>query len=104
MNMVGLILVMAMAVYTLRIVGFLLADVAMPSAWEQALSFVPVATLTALVAACLSGSPDNRPIRLVAAVSAGVAARYTGRAWVCIVVGMSVYGLLSLLIDYTGSW
>ena len=103
MSMYGLIVAMAIAVYALRITGFLLADVSLPPAWGQALGFVPVATLTALVVAHLSGPADDRLSRLVAAVGAGIAARYTGRAWLCIVVGLSIHGLLSLFINPTGS-
>lgn len=102
MSMYGLILMMAMAVYALRLTGFLLSSLSMPPAWERALGFVPTATLTALVAASLAGADDDRPRRLLAVVGAGVAARYTGRAWVCIVVGMLVFGLLRLLVGHTG--
>lgn len=99
--MFGLILVMALAVYALRIAVFLFADVRMPPIWERTLGFVPIATLTALVVASLAAPSSDRSTRLLAAVCAGVAARYTGRAWACIVVGMLMYGLLQLLIDFT---
>jgi branched-subunit amino acid transport protein len=91
------ILSMAVGVFALRIGGLALAGARVPPAWERALGFVPVATLTALVVASLAGRPDEAPIRLLAAVAAGLAARRTGRAWVCIVVGMAVYGLLRLV-------
>ena len=104
MSMYGLIIAMAIAVYALRITGFLLATVSLPSAWEQVLGFVPVATLTALVVAHLSSSADDRSSRLVAVVCAGIAGRYTGRVWVCIVVGLSIHGLLNLFTIPTGSW
>ena len=102
MNMLSLILAMAAAVYALRITGFFIADIGMPPAWERALRFVPVATLTALVAVSLAGASDDRPLRLLAAVGAGVAARYTGRAWVCIIVGILAHGCLRLLMHGAG--
>jgi branched-subunit amino acid transport protein len=74
-----------------------LAGAAVRPAWERALGFVPVATLTALVVASLAGRPDEGSVRLVAAAVAGLACRQTGRAWVCIVVGMAVYWLLRLV-------
>ncbi|WP_179137177.1 AzlD domain-containing protein [Candidatus Entotheonella palauensis] len=70
MNMLSLILVMAMAVYALRLTGFLLADLRIPSAWERTLAFIPVATLTAFIVASLAGASGERPIRLLAVVSA----------------------------------
>lgn len=94
MTALGPILGMAAAVYALRLAGLLLTDVAVPPTWERALGFVPVATLTALVVASLSGRPDEAPIRLVAVVGGGLAARRTGRAWVCILGGMALYWLV----------
>ena len=102
MNMLSVILMMAIAVYALRITGFFIADIGMPPAWERALQFVPVATLTALVAVSLAGDSDDRPIRLLAVVGAGAAARYTGRAWVCIIVGVLALGCLWLLMNGAG--
>ena len=96
MSIPGLIVAMAVGVYALRLGGLLLAGRSVPPTWERALGFVPVATLTALVVSSLAGRPDEGPVRLVAAVGAGLAARRTGRAWVCILVGMAVYWLLRL--------
>ena len=96
MSALGPILGMAVGVYALRLAGFLLAGVGVPPAWERALGFVPVATLTALVVSSLAGRPDEGPARLLAAAVAGLAAWHTGRAWVCIVVGMALYWLLRL--------
>ena len=96
MSVLGLILAMAGGVYALRLAGLLLAGATVPPAWERALGFVPVATLTALVVSSLAGRPDEGPARLVAAAAGGLAARRSGRAWVCIVVGMALYWLLRL--------
>ena len=97
MSDLGVILVMAAGMYTMRLSGFLLAGAAMPPAWERALGFVPVATLTALVVSTLVGRPDEAPIRLVAAAAAGLAAWRIGPAWACIGAGMLVYWLLRLV-------
>jgi branched-subunit amino acid transport protein len=96
MNALGAILAMAVGMYALRATGLLLADVAVPPAWERALAFVPVATLTALVVTSLAGRPDEGPVRLIAAAGAGFVARRTGRMWACIVSGMALYWLLRL--------
>jgi branched-subunit amino acid transport protein len=94
MSILLLILAMAVGVYGLRLAGLLLAGATVPPAWERALGFVPVATLTALVVSSLAGRPEEGSVRLVAATVAGLAARQTGRAWVCILVGMAFYWLL----------
>ena len=96
MSMLLLILTMAVGVYGLRLAGLLLAGATVRPAWERALGFVPVATLTALVVSSLGGRPEEGSVRLVAATVAGLAARQTGRAWVCILVGMALYWLLRL--------
>ena len=59
MNALGAILAMAVGMYAQRITGFLLADTAVPPAWERALTFVPIATLTALVVTSLAGRTDE---------------------------------------------
>jgi branched-subunit amino acid transport protein len=94
MSTLELILGMALAVYTLRLAGFLLAARGIPPTWERALGFVPVATLTALVVASLAGRADEAPIRLMAVAGAGFVAWRTGRAWMCILIGTALYWLL----------
>ncbi|MGN6359737.1 MAG: AzlD domain-containing protein [Thermomicrobiales bacterium] len=96
MNALGPILAMAVGMYALRITGFLLADTAIPPAWERALTFVPVATLTALIVTSLAGRADEAPIRLIAAAGAGVVAQRTRRMWACILSGLALYWLLRL--------
>ena len=91
------ILAMAGSVYSLRIAGLLLAGRTVPPSWERALGFVPVATLTALVVSSLIGRTDEAPVRLVAALAAGLVGRRSGRAWLCILVGMALYWLLRLV-------
>jgi branched-subunit amino acid transport protein len=92
-----LILAMAVGVYALRLSGLLLAGAKLPSTWERALGFVPIATLTALVVSSLTSRPDEGLPRLVAAAAAGLAARGSGRAWICIGIGMAIYWLLRLV-------
>jgi branched-subunit amino acid transport protein len=89
-----LILGLALVVYALRLTGFLLAARDIPPTWERALGFVPIATLTALVVTSLAGRSDEAPLRIAAIAGAGLVAWRTGRAWVCIVVGMVLYWLL----------
>ena len=103
MSTLSLILGMALAAYTLRLTGLLLAARGLPPTWERVLGCVPVATLTALIVASLSSRSDEAPLRLVAVASAGVVARRTGRAWVCILVGMALYWLLRLAWTSVGS-
>lgn len=93
---------MAFTVYVLRLTGFLIAGIFMPPALERALGLLPVVALTALITAKIVSVSDDRTIRLTALVVAGVAARYSGRAWVCITVGMLVLGLIRLLVNQTG--
>jgi branched chain amino acid efflux pump len=92
-----LILGLAAGIFGLRLSGLALAGATIPPPIERALGFVPVATLTALVVASLVGRLDEAPSRLTAAIVAGLAARRFGKAWVCILVGMAVYGLLRLI-------
>jgi len=90
------ILGMAAGVYALRLAGLAVPRVAMPSLWERALEFVPVALLSALVVSLLSRPADGIATRLVAAAGAALIARRTGRMWACIVSGMAFYWLLRL--------
>jgi branched-subunit amino acid transport protein len=91
------ILGMAVGIYMLRIGGFALAGAPIPASWERALTFVPIATLTALVTSSLISYPDETPIRLLAALGAGLAARRFGKTWVCIVSGMVFYWMLRMV-------
>jgi branched-subunit amino acid transport protein len=97
MSSIELILGLAGGIFALRLAGLALAGATLPPALERGLGFVPVATLTALVVSSLVGRLDEGPIRLLAAVVAGVAASRFGRAWVCIAVGMTVYWLVRLV-------
>jgi branched-subunit amino acid transport protein len=97
MNGIGAVLVMATVVYAVRLGGLLHAGRSLPAAWVRVLHLVPVATLTALVTISLAGRPEEAGLRLPAAVVAAVVAYRTGRAWLCIVAGMTSYWLLRLV-------
>ena len=81
------------ALYLLRLSGFLLADIAVPESWTHALTFVPIATLTALIVSSIAARPDQSAIRVVAAIGAAIVVWRTRRIWLCIVAGMGFYWL-----------
>ncbi len=88
------ILGMAIGVYAIRLGGFVLAETTLPRGLERALTFVPIAMLTALCASTLVAAPAELPIRLAAALGAGIVVWRTGRGWACILVGMALDWLL----------
>jgi len=91
---VGLILAMGAAVYALRLAGLALPETTVPPDWNRALRFVPIALLTALVVASLSGQADGLGVRLVAASGGALVAYRTQKMWACIASGMLLYWLL----------
>ena len=97
MAVLGMIAGMALMLAALRLGGFALADIAVPPAWEEALGFAPIATLTALIVSGLLARPAELPIRLTAALIAAAVTVFTRRAWLCIAVGFAVYALLRWL-------
>lgn len=97
MNTLGLILLMGVGVYALRLAGLVLRDVSIPPAWERAFGFVPVALLTALVVSSLAGAPEGGAPRLIATAGAALVARWTGQMWACILSGMVIFWLIGLL-------
>ena len=97
MNVLVPILAMGVGVYALRLAGLALPNVAVPTAWEEALRFVPVALLTSLIVLSLSSQTDESAIRFVAAVGAALVAYRTRRMWACILAGMVLYWILSLV-------
>jgi branched-subunit amino acid transport protein len=92
----GTVLTLAVSTYTLRLAGFLLADVAIPPSWERALTFLPVAMLTSLVVSSLLARPDEGLIRLVALAGGALVGWRTGRPWGCIVGGALAYAAIRL--------
>ena len=88
---------LGIAVYLLRLSGFAFDNVHVPDVWTLSLTYVPVATLTALVVTSIDAKPDELPVRMLAAVGAGAVVWRTGRMWLCIVTGMGLYLLLRLI-------
>ena len=97
MNTVWLILVLAVALYTLRLSGFVLPEALLPGGSEAALRFVPVATLAALIVSGLTARPDEGVSRLLALAVAAAVARLRGAVWLSLGCGMGVYWLARLL-------
>lgn len=97
MSTVAIVIVMAACLYAVRLSGFVLAKATIPVRWERTLGYVPIATLTALVVASLSGRNDHLPHGLLAAVCAAGIAYLTRRTWACIAGGMFVYWLLAFI-------
>lgn len=96
MTLLG-ILVMAATLFLLRISGFLLADAKIPDAFERALRFTPIATLTAVTVAILMRSTALDPIGLTALSAGALAAWKVRQLWLCIVVGIGVALALRLV-------
>lgn len=97
MSTIWLIVMMAAVVYVLRIAGLVLPDIKIPPFWQQALEFVPVALLTALVVSSLMGGSEVEPGRFAAVGAGGLVAYRTRKMWACIAIGMAVFWLLRLV-------
>jgi branched-subunit amino acid transport protein len=100
MSAIWPILGMAGGVYGVRIAGFLLADAAIPPDLERALRFVPIAMLTALFVSTFTARTDNEPVRVAAALVAGLVTYRFGKVWACILSGMAVYWVLGWLVGH----
>jgi branched-subunit amino acid transport protein len=94
MTVVVLIAGMAIVIAALRLGGFMLAGFDVPPAWEESLTFAPVATLTALIVSAMLARPAELPTRLVAGIVAVAVAALSRRAWLAILAGFVVYLLL----------
>jgi len=90
------ILAMGAGVFALRLGGLALPVSALPAGWVRGLGFVPIATLSALVATSLAGSGGGGTRLAAAAVGAAVAWR-TGRVWACLAAGLAVWWATALL-------
>ncbi|HZQ37670.1 MAG TPA: AzlD domain-containing protein [Dehalococcoidia bacterium] len=97
MSTVWITLIVAVALYALRLSGFVLPEAALPRGTESALRFVPVATLTALIVSGLAARPEESTPRLLALGVAAAIAWRSGVAWLCLGCGMGVYWLARLL-------
>jgi branched-subunit amino acid transport protein len=97
MTTLAIVLVMAVCVFAIRLSGFVAAAATIPPAWERVLNYVPIATLTALVVASVSGRNEQVPAGIIAVGLAAVISYLTRKTWACIVGGMLVYWLLQLV-------
>jgi branched-subunit amino acid transport protein len=89
---------MAAIVYALRITGLLASQVRVPETLERALTFTPVAVLSAITVSSLTTQSREDPLRLVAALGAGLIVYQTRQMWACIFGGLSLYWSLRLLL------
>lgn len=99
MSDLWLVLGMGAAVYALRLGGLSLPAAAIRPGWEEALRFVPVALLAALVTIGLTGGGDAA-WEWERTAAAGVAALVVWRAgtmWTCIVAGLLTFWVLRLV-------
>ncbi|MDI3340256.1 MAG: AzlD domain-containing protein [Sphaerobacter sp.] len=96
MSVAWTVAAVAAGVFALRLAGLLVPRRAVPPAAEQALRFLPIALLTALVVANLRAQPDGLAA-WPAAVGGGLVAWRTRRMWACIVSGLAIYWLLRLV-------
>jgi len=92
-----LVFAMALGVYALRLSGLLLPNAAIPVQWEQALRFLPVALLSALVTVGLTGGGRFDPAALGGAAVGALVAWRTRKMWACIVGGLVAFWLLGLV-------
>jgi branched-subunit amino acid transport protein len=86
---------MGAGVYALRLAGLVLPKAAVPLDRDRALSFVPIALLTALVVTSLGSHADGLGVRLIAASGGALVVYRTRQMWACIASGMLLYWLLS---------
>ena len=93
---VEIILAMTLAMLCLRLFGCILAGVDIPEHLEQMFLFLPVATLAALIVTSISDSENTAGPRAIALLIGGVAGWRTCKVWVCLVAGLTGYGLLTL--------
>ena len=104
MNEVLLVALMALVTYLPRYLPFALAGkMRLPPVLEQALDFVPIAVLTAIIAQATlirGGEPDLSPDNLhaLAALAAFVAALLWRRLFVTIAVGLLSFVVLRVLV------
>ncbi len=103
MNEYLLIALMALVTYLPRYLPLALAGrMRLPAALEQALDFVPIAVLTAIIAQAAlirGGEPDLSPgnLHALAALAAFVAALLWRRLFVTIAVGLLCFVVLRLV-------
>ncbi len=94
------VVVLALAVGTLglRVSGLTLSAVRIPSEWERAWRYIPLALLSALIALSLTGRESGEmSIRVLALIVAALVTYKARRLWLCIASGMAVYFVLRVM-------
>lgn len=84
------IVVMAVALFAVRLSGFVLSGVGLSPAVERGLRFTPIAVLAAVTVALIGGTGRPDVIGFVALASGAAAAWLTRKVWVCLAVGLLV--------------
>ena len=97
MNSTELILLMGAGVYGLRMTGLLLPSLTVPSRWEEAFRFVPIALISALVTINLWGGGNADARQVCGALAGALIAWRTRKMWACIAGGMLTYWVLQLV-------
>lgn len=91
MHAVLTILLMFLVTYATRFAGLSLGNAKVPGFWLHFLKFIPVSVFTALVVLNFGSESKELPIRLIAALVAGVVFYFHRQLWSCILVGMVVF-------------
>lgn len=97
MNYLATIVGAAIAAYAVRLGGFLMANIHLPTFAQRALKNAPVAIFAALVVLALPGQAGEGDIRLVAAIIAGLTFWRVRQLWAGLLVGMLCFWLLRML-------
>jgi branched-subunit amino acid transport protein len=90
----ALIGLLAIAVFGVRLAGFIVPSERLPGIVLRALRVAPVAVFAALVSGPLTSATTNVEARLIASVVAALVARRWTNLWGCVASGMAVYWLL----------
>ncbi|GGJ38646.1 AzlD domain-containing protein [Deinococcus roseus] len=92
------ILLMFLVTYATRFAGLSLGNARVPAFWLHFLKFIPVSVFTALVVLNFGSESKEFPVRLIAALVAGIVFYFHRQLWSCILVGMAVFwGLRAFL-------
>ncbi len=98
MRDLALILVVALATYATRLMGFALGGRDLPPALHRFLTYVPVAVFAALITPDLGLGTGELGPRLVGMLAAGAVVLRLRRLWAGLVAGMAAYWLARLLL------
>lgn len=81
-------IVMAVALFAVRLSGFVLSGIGLPPPIERSLRFTPIAVLAAVTVAIISGAGRPDTIGFTALSAGSIAAWLTRKVWICLAVGM----------------